>query len=209
MATIRPNTVVERAEATPGAMAMILASPAYAQARILNDLAPDIADALNTISYPSLSVCCLGYRREKIKHNLNGFGFLVPSRERRNILGTLWDASIFPQRAPEGYVLLRSMVGGARAPDLAMLPQEKLLDLVRADLKDVMGIDAAPDFVRVYRHEHAIPQYVVGHGQRLKTIDQLLQNHPGLILTGNAYKGVALNDCISNAYHLANTLYPA
>ena len=95
------------------------------------------------------------------------------------------------------------------APDLAMLPQEKLLDLVRADLKDVMGIDAAPNFVRVYRHEHAIPQYVVGHGQRLKTIEQLLQKHPGLIVTGNAYKGVALNDCISNAYHLANTLYPA
>ena len=164
---------------------------------------------LNNIPYPALSICCLGYRRDKIKHNLNGFGFLVPSRERRNILGTLWDASIFPQRAPDGHVLLRSMIGGARAPDLALLPEARLIELVRQDLKNIMRIDAEPDFVRVYRHQQAIPQYVVGHGQRLNTINQLLQKHPGLLLTGNAYKGVALNDCIINAYHLADTLYPA
>jgi len=187
---------------------VILASPAYTQAKILKDLAADIANELNAISYPALSICCLGYKRDKIKHDLNGFGFLVPSRERRHILGALWDASIFPQRAPEGYVLLRTMIGGARSPDLALLPEEKLVDLVRHDLKDVMGVDTEPDFVRVYRHEHAIPQYVVGHRSRLETIDQLLQKHPGLILTGNAYKGVALNECITNAYHVANTLYP-
>ena len=187
---------------------IILACPAHAQAAILKELDADISDELNSIPYPSLSICCLGYKRNKIKHDLNGFGFLVPSRERRSILGTLWDASIFPQRAPDGQVLLRSMIGGARAPELAELPEEKLLDVVRADLQDVMGINAEPDFVRVYRHQQAIPQYVVGHGQRLKTINRLLQKHPGLFLTGNAYKGVALNDCISNAYHLADTLYP-
>ncbi len=185
---------------------VILASPAHAQARMLKELAPDIADELKSIPYPSLSVCCLGYRQDKIKHDLNGFGFLVPSRERRNILGTLWDASIFPQRAPEGYVLLRSMIGGARSSELAMLPDDKVVDLIRNDLKDVMGIDAVPDFVRVYKHEKAIPQYVVGHRQRLETINQLLIKHPNLILTGNAYKGVSLNDCVANAYALADTL---
>lgn len=188
---------------------VILASPAHAQAVILKNFDAEIADQLNSIPYPALSICCLGYNRNKIKHDLNGFGFLVPSRERRHILGTLWDASIFPQRAPTGQVLLRSMVGGARAPDLAELPDDKLLDVVRTDLQDVMGINAEPDFFRVYRHPQAIPQYVVGHAQRLTTIKQRLQKHPNLYLTGNAYKGVALNDCISNAYHLANALYPA
>lgn len=185
---------------------VILASPAYAQARMLHDLAPEISSELNNIQYPSLSVCCLGYKREKIKHDLNGFGFLVPSRERRNILGTLWDASIFPNRAPEGHALLRTMVGGANNPDLALLPEDKLVDRVRSDLKDVMGVDADPDFIRIYRHEQAIPQYNVGHQQRLETINRLLQNYPGLVLTGNAYKGVALNDCVANAYSLAENM---
>ncbi len=185
---------------------VILASPAHAQARILKNLAPDIAGELRSIAYPSLSICCLGYKRDRIKHGLNGFGFLVPSRERRNILGTLWDTSIFPQRAPEGYVLLRSMIGGARNSELALLPEERIVELIRSDLKDVMGIGAVPDFVRVYKHERAIPQYVVGHRQRLKTINQLLINHQNLILTGNAYKGVSLNDCVANAYALADTL---
>ncbi len=185
---------------------VILASPAHAQARMLEDLAPDIASELKSVPYPSLSICCLGYKRDQIKHDLNGFGFLVPSRERRNILGTLWDASIFPERAPEGYVLLRSMIGGARNSELALLPEERMVDLVRSDLKDVMGINVAPDFVRVYKHEQAIPQYVVGHRQRLETINQLLVNHPNLYLTGNAYKGVSLNDCVANAYALADTL---
>lgn len=185
---------------------VILASPAYTQAIMLADLAPEIAGELKTIPYPALAVCCLGYRREKVKHDLNGFGFLVPTREQRNILGTLWDTSIFSHRAPEGYVLLRTMVGGANHPDLAMLHEDKLVDLVRRDVKDAMGIDAVPDFIRVYRHEQAIPQYVVGHQQRLDTINRFLQDYPGLILTGNAYKGVALNDCVANAYSLANRL---
>jgi oxygen-dependent protoporphyrinogen oxidase len=185
---------------------VILASPAYSQAEILKDMAPDIADELQTIPYPALSVCCLGYRREKIKHDLNGFGFLVPSQEKKNILGTLWDASIFPGRAPEGYVLLRSMIGGSNNPGLAQLSDEKLVGRVRKDLKEVMGVDAEPDFVRIYRHERAIPQYIVGHQQRLDNLDRLLVKYPNLFLTGNAFKGVALNECIINAYRLAEKL---
>lgn len=185
---------------------VVLASPAHSQAEILRSMAPEIAVELQAIPYPALSVCCLGYRRSKIKHDLNGFGFLVPSREGKNILGTLWDASIFPRRAPEGYVLLRTMVGGSNNPDLARLPEEKLVSRVKSDLKDVMGIDTEPDFVRIYRHEQAIPQYIVGHQQRLDAINQLLVKYPDLYLTGNAYRGVALNDCIINAYRLAEEL---
>ena len=182
---------------------VILAAPAYAQASILKDLAPDIAQLLDELYYPPLAVCCFGYPRDKIKHDLNGFGFLVPSRERRKILGNLWDVSIFPNRAPEGHVLLRTMIGGARAADYAVEDQEKLADMVQGELSDIMGIDTTPEFVKSYRHEKSIPQYSVGHAKRLDAIDQQLQKYPNLILTGNAYKGVALNDCVSNAYKIA------
>jgi len=124
---------------------IILASPAHAQAAILKEFDADISDELNSIPYPSLSICCLGYKSDKIKHDLNGFGFLVPSRERRSILGTLWDASIFPPRAPDGKVLRRSMIGGARAAGLAELQEEELLDAVRRAFQDALGINAGPD----------------------------------------------------------------
>ncbi|WP_455223280.1 protoporphyrinogen oxidase [Kaarinaea lacus] len=185
---------------------IILAAPAYVQANILRDLAPDIAQLLDELYYPPLAVCCFGYHQDKIKHDLNGFGFLVPSRERKKILGTLWDVSIFPNRAPEGYVLLRTMVGGARAADYAMEDQQKLATMVQAELADIMGIDTDPDFIKAYRHEKSIPQYTIGHAQRLATIDQLVKQHPNLILTGNAYRGVALNDCVANAYKIADVL---
>ena len=187
---------------------IILAAPAFAQANILKNFAPDIAQILADMYYPPLAVCCFGYPQNKIKHDLNGFGFLVPSRERKKILGTLWDVSIFPNRAPEGHVLLRTMVGGARAAEYAIEDPEKLTDMVRAELTDIMGIDATPDFIKAYRHDKSIPQYTLGHAQRLATIDQLLKQHPNLILTGNAYRGVALNDCVINAYRIAETLIP-
>jgi len=185
---------------------IILAAPAYAQAGMLKELAPDIAQLLSDLYYPPLAVCCFGYRRDRVKHDLNGFGFLVPSRERKKILGTLWDVSIFPNRAPDGYVLLRTMVGGARAADYAVEDSQKLAGLVQAELSDIMGIDSDPDFIKSYRHEKSIPQYTIGHTQRLEAIDQLLTQHPNLILTGNAYRGVALNDCVTNAYKLADSL---
>jgi len=187
---------------------IILAAPAFAQANILQNLAPDIAQILTDLYYPPLAVCCFGYPQHKIKHDLNGFGFLVPSRERKKILGTLWDVSIFPNRAPEGHVLLRTMVGGARAADYAVEDPEQLSDMVQAELADIMGVDATPDFIKTYRHDKSIPQYTLGHAQRLATIDQLLKQHPNLILTGNAYRGVALNDCVINAYRIAETLIP-
>ena len=185
------------------AQRLILAAPAHAQADMLKTFAPNISALLNQIPYPPLAVCCFGYRKDKIKHHLNGFGFLVPARERRKILGTLWDVSIFPHRAPEGYVLLRSMVGGMRQTGLVQLPDAKLIDLVKRELTATMGVDTSPDFVRIYRHAKSIPQYVVGHAQRQASITRLLQKYPGLILTGNAYNGVSLNDCVANAYRVA------
>lgn len=186
--------------------ALVLAVPAYEAANLLKNLDAGFSDILSEIIYPSLSVVCFGYRKDKITASLDGFGFLIPSRENRKILGTLWDSSIFPNRAPEGHVLLRSMVGGARASELAMLDDAPLTEMVLKELKDVMQIDKAPDFVRIYRHEKAIPQYTVGHLRRMKDIDDRLHQHKNLFLTGNAYRGIGVNDCIENSGKLAEKI---
>ena len=187
---------------------LILASPAHAQAQMLAGLDPELASLLAEIPYPALSVCCLGYRKERIGRVLDGFGFLIPSKERRAILGTIVDSNVFAGRVPEDSVLLRSMVGGARTPELALLPDAQLLGKVQSDLKDILGIGVEPDFIRIFRHDKAIPQYLVGHAARLRTIEEKLQRHPGLVLTGNAFRGVSLNDCVVNAQKTAQAIMP-
>ncbi len=187
---------------------LILAAPAHAQAKMLQELDPVLTGLLEGIPYPALSVCCFGYLRQHVGKVLDGFGFLVPSKEQRAVLGTIIDSNVFPHRAPEDAVLLRSMVGGARTPELALLPEDQLVSRVKADLRDILGLTANPDFVRIFRHERAIPQYVVGHATRLESINLQLQQYPGLILTGNAFKGVSLNDCVVNALETARSLIP-
>jgi oxygen-dependent protoporphyrinogen oxidase len=98
------------------------------------------------------------------------------------------------------------MIGGARSPDLARQPDEQLIGKVRDDLQDILGLRPEPDFVRIFRHEKAIPQYNIGHANRLKLIEDGLRQYPGLILTGNAFKGVSLNDCVVNAGQIAESL---
>ena len=186
--------------------AVVMATPAHASAEILRDFDPALSRVLSEIPYPPVSVVCLGYRKERLGKSLDGFGFLVPFREKRRILGTLWDSSIFPNRAPEGYVLLRTMLGGARAAEIASLEESRAAGVVIEELEEIMGIRVAPDFVRVYFHEKAIPQYVLGHQERLGKIDEALTRHKGLSLSGNAYRGISVNDCIENSYRLAEEI---
>lgn len=185
---------------------IVLASPAYASAGILKEFDVELSKTISEIPYAPVSVVCFGYKREKVLHSLKGFGFLIPHREGKKILGTLWDSSIFPNRAPDGHVLLRSMVGGARSPELAMLADDKLINTVFDELRPLVSLRAEPDMVRVYRWERAIPQYVMGHGKKLEYIGKRLKSYPGLYLTGNAYRGVGMNDCIENGYKVADEI---
>jgi oxygen-dependent protoporphyrinogen oxidase len=179
---------------------VVSAAPAHALTALLRPLDQALAELVAGIPYASMNVICCGYARERISRDLDGFGYLIPRKEGRSTLGTLWDSSIFPKRAPEGYVLLRSMMGGATNPAAIELSDAEVLARVLADLRDIMGIDARPDFVRVFRHPRAIPQYLSGHARRLAAIDAALHNHAGLFVTGNAFYGVGLNDCV----HAAN-----
>jgi len=158
-------------------------------------VSPQAARILEEVPYAPMNVVCCGYRRDKIPHDLLGFGYLNAKGEKRPTLGTLWDSSIFPHRAPEGHVLLRSMMGGATNPGAVTFDDAEVAERVRGDLKTIMGITAEPDFVRIFRHERAIPQYTVGHAKRVAAIEEALAATPGLFATGNAFAGVGINDC--------------
>lgn len=183
---------------------VVLASPAHATAGIISGVDPAMAQVLGEIPYASMTVVCFGYERERIACDLNGFGYLIPKGEGMNTLGTLWDSSIFENRAPEGKVLLRSMLGGACFPDYVNLSDAEVMQRVRGDLQAIMGITAEPSFVRIFRHPQAIPQYTVGHAKRLTALQERAPAHPGLFLTGNSYRGIGLNDCAAAANRTAD-----
>jgi len=176
---------------------VVSACPAHVLASIVEGLDAKMAGLLRDIPYAPMNVVCFGYPRERIQTDLDGFGYLIAKKEGRNTLGTLWDSSIFPNRAPAGRVLLRSMMGGATNPGAITLEEEEVIARVKADLKTIMGIDVDPEFVRVFRHQQAIPQYTPGHGRKLAGLAELSADHPGLFLTGNAFFGVGLNDCVN------------
>ncbi|MEO5358250.1 MAG: protoporphyrinogen oxidase [Nitrospirae bacterium YQR-1] len=192
---------------TVTAQRVVLATPAYATAEILRDFDSSMPKELSKIPYPSVMVMCMGFKRESFTEDFDAFGFLVPSKENRKILGTLCDSCIFPGRAPEGRVLLRTMTGGARASEsAAMWSDEKAEDVVLGELSEIMRVKGIPELVKIYRHEKAIPQYNVGHAAILARITESLKKHEGLYLHGNSYKGIGVNDCIEGSFKLSTEI---
>ena len=178
---------------------VVMASEAFASAAMLDNLAPNLAAVLRQIPYVSSSIVSLAFRREDIPHPLDTYGFIVPRIEGRKIMATTWSSVKWPYRAPAGKVLMRSFVGGAQQPELAELDDEKILALVRRELQDIIGITAEPEQVWINRWPRGMPQYVVGHQERLADIDRQVKEFPGLHLTGAGYRGIGVPDCINNA----------
>jgi oxygen-dependent protoporphyrinogen oxidase len=183
--------------------AVVLACPAYDQAVILADIDLELARRVESIAYNKLAVVALGYRQSDVPFSLDGFGFIAPERTRRDILGVQWCSSIFPQRAPAGMVLLRAMCGGWNRPDVVSWDDNRLIQAVRAELRLSMSITAEPAFHSIIRWDKAIPQYRLGHLDQVTWIENRASQYPGLFLAGNAYHGVALNDCVEQADILA------
>lgn len=181
------------------ASAVIVAAPAHAAAEFCGAFGRDLVGALKGIPYAGITVVCTGFAREQVAHDLNGFGFLVPRAEGLRALGCLWDSSIFPNRAPEGHVLLRTMYGGATDPEAVSLPDDELLARWRKEIAPIVGVEGEPAHLRIYRWTRGIPQYTLGHGVRLRAIEAAEDEYPGLVFAGNAYRGVSLNDCVVSA----------
>ena len=183
--------------------AVVLACPAHASSPMVRGMDPKLADLMAEIPYSPLAVVCLGYAREQVAHEMNGFGFLAPRDAGLRLLGALWTSSIFPGRSPEGQVLIRCMIGGARDPQALELSDEELVAAIQAELDGAMGISGEPSFCRIFRHQLGIPQYTIGHPGRLEAMEQRAAALPGLVLGGNAYRGVSVNDCAKNAWPTA------
>ncbi len=186
--------------------AVVLATPAFASAQILHDTDRQLSDLLYQIPYASLAVCCFGYSGDKRARELEGFGFLVPRNEGKRILGSICTSSIFQDQAPTGQVLLRSMIGGYTDPAAVQLTDNDLISLVHSELQAILGLQTKPAFVRIFRYEKGIPQFTLGHSDRLKQIDQRLDTLPGIYLASNAYSGIGLNDCVTRALESAKKL---
>ncbi|MBI4483047.1 MAG: protoporphyrinogen oxidase [Acidobacteria bacterium] len=185
------------------AQAVVLAIPSHAAARILEGVDEGLSRSLGEIPYASSATISLAYRPGDIGHPLNGFGFLAPQVERCRLLACTWTHVKFPGRAPRDHALLRAFVGGSQQEELLEVDDDTLILLVREELKTLLGIRADPLFARVYRWDKAMPQYVLGHEERLRRLEEKLESHPGLFLTGNAYRGVGIPDCIREAQETA------
>jgi oxygen-dependent protoporphyrinogen oxidase len=184
---------------------VVLATPAYVTAGLLRPLDEPLSALVEGIAYAPIAVVNLGFAPGSTPAP-DGFGFLVPGLEKRRLLGAIHASTVFPFRAEGGRILYTCMVGGARQPELVRMDEEALVALAREELKALAGVTASPSFTEVIRWTRGIPQYNVGHLERVAAIDAALKRLPGLHLTGNAYKGVGINDCIRNAFALGDAL---
>jgi oxygen-dependent protoporphyrinogen oxidase len=183
------------------ARALLLAVPAHAYPALpAAFLRERLAGILGQIDYPPVAMVYFGFATRPASVPMDGFGFLAPEKERWNILGTIWSSTLFSGRAPDGGVALTTFVGGSRQPGNALLPADRLVDLVRADLTDLMEIRARPDLVAVKTWEKAIPQYRIGHRAVVARIEECEAAYPGLFVAGNFRDGISVADCIRQAY---------
>jgi oxygen-dependent protoporphyrinogen oxidase len=183
--------------------ALVLATPAYGAAEAIAAFAPGAGELLGSIEYASTAIVISGHKLSDIRHPLDAFGLVIPAIERRRILAVSFASRKFPDRAPEGCVQLRTFVGGAMQPELLQLSDAELTSLVRSELESIFGIVWKPDFTIVARWLKSMPQYHVGHLDRVAAIERALAPYPRLALAGNALYGVGLPDAIHSGEQAA------
>lgn len=180
------------------ARAVVAATPAFVSARTLQAVSPRIAQLCGEIPYASAATVALAFNREDIRHPLNGSGWVVPRVEKTGIMAGSWLSSKWPGRAPEGKVLLRAFLGGARDPEAFAKTDAEMIRTALQAMSGLIGITGTPLFTRVYRWENANAQHEVGHLDRVATIDRELAAHPGLFVTGSGFRGVGIPDCVAD-----------
>jgi oxygen-dependent protoporphyrinogen oxidase len=176
--------------------AVILAVPARQAADLVASSDGALAAELRAIEYASSAIVVTGHKLSDVNHPLDASGLVIPAIERRRVIAVSFASRKFPGRAPEGRVLLRTFVGGAMQPEMLERSDDALIELVRDELRDILNVRGAEEFAVVARYDRAMPQYHVGHLERVARIERLAEAHPGLALAGNAYRGVSIPDCI-------------
>ena len=199
--------VVKTVDSRFEAEAVVLACPAHAAARIIHDLSLETALAAGDIPFAPVSVVCHGHPAAGLNHDLDGFGVLIPRAEGIRSLGCLWPDSIFPGQAPSGFKLLRTMIGGAHDPGISGLTEAELHAIAQHDHTRLFGVRAEPVFKHTYIHPRGIAQYTRGHLDRVKALDRLERELPGLFFTGASYRGVSVNGCVKDAFRINNLFW--
>ena len=187
--------------------AVIIATPAEAAANLTENLDADLSRLLREIYYPPVAMVFLGVKKDDLEKTLDGFGFLIPGSEKRKILGTVWNSAVFTGRAPDGFHLLTTFVGGTRDAEIFEKSDEDLFQIVESELGEILGLRAdAPVFRRITRWRKAIPQYNVGYDKIEDAIENFEREMRGIFFCSNFYKGISVGDCVKNAFALAKRI---
>jgi protoporphyrinogen/coproporphyrinogen III oxidase len=185
---------------------VIFAVPAFDASPIIKLLSRDTANVLSSIYYSPVISIFLGVKREDVGHKLDGFGFLLPSKEKRKILGCLWNSCLFGNRAPAGLVALNAFIGGARQPELTGLNDEQIIQITLDELKSIMQFSGKPVYLNITRWQKSIPQYEIGYQQKMDVLAQFEESNQGILLAGNYRGGISVGDCVQNAHEIAEAV---
>jgi len=178
---------------------LILSVPAYHAAGLLQPIDTSISKTLSGIYYPPVTMVFFGYKADAVSHPLDGFGYLIPAKEQRKILGTIWSSTIFPNRAPDGKVAFTTFVGGSRQPEITENDDYSLRKLVHTEIASILGIQNDPDFYYIKKWNRAIPQYRLGYASVINQIESFEQTYRGIHLCANYRGGISVGDCVMNA----------
>jgi protoporphyrinogen/coproporphyrinogen III oxidase len=185
---------------------VVFAVPAYDASPIIKSLSRETAHILSSIYYSPIISIFLGVRREDIGRRLDGFGFLIPSKEKRKILGCLWNSCLFDNRAPAGMVALNAFIGGSRQPELTTMNDERVIQTTLDELKSIMQLSGKPVYLHLTRWQKSIPQYEVGYQHKMNAVTRFEESQPGIVLAGNYRGGISVGDCVQNAHEIAEKL---
>ncbi len=188
------------------ASAVVVATPTATAAKILSDISDQFAPVLSRIEYAPVAVFSACYRREQLQRPAEGFGFLVPRSEGLRTLGTVFNSSLFPGRAPNGMVSFTSFAGGATDPAICEWTEDRIAETIGAEVGGVLGINGKTVATNVQRHTRALPQYNLGHGEVVKSLEAQAAAIPGLFLAGNYLSGPSIGACVEQAIRTAEAV---
>jgi protoporphyrinogen/coproporphyrinogen III oxidase len=178
---------------------IVISTPSQVAVNLIKNSDVELSEQLTGIYHPPVAVVFTAFKKENIKFDLDGFGFLIPKLERRKILGSLWNSVIFENRAPDGFHLLTTFIGGARNAEIAESDEDALIKITLEELNSILGTSGAPVFARVKKWEKAIPQYDIGYEKIVDSIEDFKKRNAGIFFCSNFYRGISVSDCIKNS----------
>ncbi len=194
-----------RAE-TIEAGAVVMATPAYTAAHLIETISPQLGHTLSGIAYAPVAVVASGYYEQQVGRSLQGFGFLVPGTEKLHTLGTVWNSSLFVGRAREGSVTITSFAGGATNPEFVGSSDGEIAKIIQSENEHILKITGAPVASAVWNYPRALPQYNLGHGHIVESIRDAERVLPGLFFAGNYLEGPSIGKCVENGFQTAEAV---